>query len=133
MPSLPEMIIAVLIPFAGLFSPSVWSHAQGLVVGAFQTQGPRTVAAILRVMGLGQEPRFERSHAGIESGARVGLAGREDRIGAGASVAPSALGAGVGGGWDDTVERRQGKRIQAKRGHPEAVRPTVHHRVGTQG
>ena len=59
---LPEMIIAVLAPFAGLFSAPVWDHAQVLVIGAILCQGPRTVAAILRVMGLGQDPRFERYH-----------------------------------------------------------------------
>ena len=60
MPPLPETIIAVLLPFAGLFSTPVWAHAQVLVIGAILCQGPRTVAAALRVMGLGQEPRFER-------------------------------------------------------------------------
>jgi hypothetical protein len=59
---LPEMIIAVLAQFAGLFSATVWGHAQVLVIGALLCQGPRTVAAILRVMGLGQDPRFERYH-----------------------------------------------------------------------
>ena len=59
---LPEMIIAVLAPFAGLFSAPVWGHAQVLLIGAILCQGPRTVAAILRVMGLGQDPRFERYH-----------------------------------------------------------------------
>jgi hypothetical protein len=33
-----------------------------LVIGAILCQGPRPVAAILRVMGLGQDPRFERYH-----------------------------------------------------------------------
>ncbi len=59
---LPEMIIAVLAQFAGLFSAPVRGHAQVLVIGAILCQGPRTVAAILRVMGLGQDPRFERYH-----------------------------------------------------------------------
>ncbi len=62
MSPLPEMIIAVLVPFAGLFSAPVWGHAQVLVIGAVLHQGPRTVAAALRVMGLGQEPRLERYH-----------------------------------------------------------------------
>ena len=55
---LPEVIIAVLAQSAGLFSAPVWGHAQVLVIGAILCQGPRTVAAILRVMGLGQEPRL---------------------------------------------------------------------------
>jgi hypothetical protein len=59
---LPEMIIAVLAPLAGLFSSAVWEHAQVLVIGAILCQDPHTVAAARRVMGLGQEPRFERYH-----------------------------------------------------------------------
>ena len=59
MSSLPEAIIAVLRPFAGLFSCPVWAHVQVLLVGALLCRGPRTVAAVLRIMGLGQEKRFE--------------------------------------------------------------------------
>ncbi len=62
MSPLPEMIIAVLAPFAGLFSSSVWGHAQVLAIGAILSPGSRMVAAALRVMGLGQEPRLERYH-----------------------------------------------------------------------
>ncbi|MFO1432718.1 MAG: hypothetical protein U1F76_21780 [Candidatus Competibacteraceae bacterium] len=73
MPPLPELIIAVLTPFAGLFSTPVWAHAQGLVIGAILCQGPRTVAAALRVMGLGQEPRFERYHRVLSRACWSGL------------------------------------------------------------
>jgi hypothetical protein len=51
MPSLPEAIIAVLRPFAGLFSRPVWAHVQVLLVGAILCRGPRTVAAVLRIVG----------------------------------------------------------------------------------
>ena len=33
---LPEMIIAVLAQFAGLFSAPVWGHAQVLLIGAIR-------------------------------------------------------------------------------------------------
>ena len=62
MPPLPETIIAVLLPFAGLFSTPVWRHAHVLIIGSILCQGRRTVAAALGVMGLAQEPRFERYH-----------------------------------------------------------------------
>ena len=52
MPSLPEAIISVLSLFASLFSKPVWGHVQVLLTGAILCQGPHTVAAILRVMGL---------------------------------------------------------------------------------
>jgi hypothetical protein len=50
MSPLPEIIIAVLALFARLFSSAVRGHAQGLVIGTIQAQGPHTVAAVLRVM-----------------------------------------------------------------------------------
>ena len=56
MSPLPDVIIAVLAPFAGLFSAAVWGHAQVVVIGALLCQGPRTVAAVLRVLGVGTEP-----------------------------------------------------------------------------
>ncbi|MFO1432023.1 MAG: hypothetical protein U1F76_18085 [Candidatus Competibacteraceae bacterium] len=73
MSPLPEMIITVLTPFAGLFSTAVWSHALVLMIGAILCQGPRTVAAALRVMGLGQEPRFERYHRVLSRACWSGL------------------------------------------------------------
>jgi hypothetical protein len=50
---LPEAIIAIWTPFAALFTQPVWCHVQVLWMGAILCRGPRTVAAVLRVMGLG--------------------------------------------------------------------------------
>ena len=58
MPPLPEAIILVLAPFAPLFSPRVWRHAQVLLLGAMLAPGARTVTAALRVMGLSCERHF---------------------------------------------------------------------------
>jgi hypothetical protein len=58
MPPLPEAIILVLAPFAPLFSPRVWPHAQLLLLGAILTPEPRTVAAALRVKGLAMDRHF---------------------------------------------------------------------------
>jgi hypothetical protein len=58
MPSLPEAIILVLVPFAPLFSDRVWGHAPRLLRGAILAPGARTVTAALRVMGLAAERRF---------------------------------------------------------------------------
>ena len=81
MSPLPEMIIAVMVPFAGLFSAAVWSHAQVLVIGAVLCQGPRMVAAALRVMGLGQEPRFERYHRVLSRARWSGLQAAQILVG----------------------------------------------------
>ena len=104
MSPLPEMIIAVLAPFAGLFSATVWGHAQVLLIGAILCQGPRTVAAILRVMGLGQEPRFERYHRVLNRARWSGLQAAKILLGLLIRLLPPQ--------WvplvvvDDTVERR---------------------------
>jgi len=57
---LQETIIAVWVPFAALFAQPVWRHVQVLWMGAVLCRGPRTVASVLRVMGLGGERRFEK-------------------------------------------------------------------------
>jgi hypothetical protein len=62
MPLLPETIIPVFAPFAPLFSPRVWRHAQVLLLGAILTSGPRTVTAALRAMGLAAERHFTNYH-----------------------------------------------------------------------
>jgi hypothetical protein len=127
MSPLPEIIIAVLAPFAGLFSSAVWGHAQVLVIGAILCQGPRTVAAALRVMGLGQEPRFERYHRVLSRVRWSGLQGAKILLGLVIQLLPAH--------WvpvlvvDDTVERRRGKRIKAKGCYRDAVRSTATHVV----
>ena len=45
--TLPNAILAVLIPFATLFSTPTWRKAQVLLVGTILTPGQRTVAAAL--------------------------------------------------------------------------------------
>ena len=60
--NLPAEMTAFLAPFAPLFTPSVWYHAQVLVVGALLTPGKRTVTAVLSVMGLRQSRHFQNYH-----------------------------------------------------------------------
>ena len=59
MDTLPSEIIGVLRPFEEEFSEGIWDWAVVLVVGAILTPGRRTVAAILRVMGLSEERQFQ--------------------------------------------------------------------------
>jgi len=51
-------IIAVLSVFSPLFSVNVWNYAQTLLIGAIICDNQRTIAAILRVMGLSNENHF---------------------------------------------------------------------------
>ena len=59
---LPPEMVAILAAFAPLFSPCVWTKAQTLAVGALLATGPRTVCALLRIMGLSQERHFTNYH-----------------------------------------------------------------------
>src|SRR3954452_6428291 len=62
MEALPREIVRVLHRFEDVFSERVWDWVQVLVVGAILTPGQRTVAAVLRVMGLGDERQFQNYH-----------------------------------------------------------------------
>ena len=61
--TLPDAIVAVLVPFATLFTSPTWQKAQLLLVGAIFTPGQRTVAAALRVMRLSDDRNYARYHA----------------------------------------------------------------------
>ena len=58
--ALPNAILAVLVPFATLFTNPTWRKAQVLLVGAILAPGQRTVAAALRVMGRSDHHDYAR-------------------------------------------------------------------------
>jgi hypothetical protein len=94
-----------------------------LVIGAILCQGPRTVTAVLRVLGLGQEPRLERSQRVWSRARGSGLQGAKSLLG---RVLQLLLVPGVPMRVvDDPVERRRGKRINAKGCYREAGRSTA--------
>jgi DDE superfamily endonuclease len=131
MPPLPAAIIAVLLPFAPLFSRPVWSHMQVLLVGALLCRGARTVTAVLRVMGLGQERRFEKYHRVLSRARWSGLQGSKILLGLLVQLLPSSWPIVIG--TDDTLERRRGKNITAKGCYRDAVRSTATHVVTCYG
>lgn len=57
--TLPPDFSAFLIPFATLFTPSVFVSVRLLLAGAILTPGPRTVTAALRALGLAYESHFQ--------------------------------------------------------------------------
>jgi len=59
---LPKEFLPLILTFAPLFSRPVWESALVLLVGAIVTPGKRTVSAILRAMGLQQDPHFQNYH-----------------------------------------------------------------------
>src|SRR3989337_461610 len=62
MEALPREIVRVLRVFEDVFSERVWDWVQVLVVGAILTPGQRTVASVLRVVGLSDERQFQNYH-----------------------------------------------------------------------
>ena len=119
---LPTSILLVILPFAPLFTRPTWEHLQVLLTGTLLCQGPRTVAAALRVMGLGQEKRFEQYHRVLNRARWSGLHGAQILLGRLIKLIPPS--------WlviiaiDETLERRKGERIAAKGVYRDAVRST---------
>jgi hypothetical protein len=67
-------VLSIIKVFAPLFSKRVWQRAQVLLIGAILTPGRRTVAAVLRVMGLSEERRFKNYHRVLSRTRWSGLA-----------------------------------------------------------
>jgi hypothetical protein len=110
--NLPSVVIAFLAPFAPLLTPSVWYHAQILLVGAILTPGQRPVTAILSVMGLRQSRHFQNYHRVLNRPRWSSRAISQRLLLALVQVfvpyGPIFL------GLDATVERRRGKRSPPK-------------------
>jgi hypothetical protein len=118
--TLPPDMIAVLMPFAPLFSPPVFRHAQVLLVGAILAPGKRTVTAALRAMGLAEARNFQNYHR-VLNRARWSsrqAAGLLLRLLVRAFVPHGPVLAGI----DETLERRRGAKIAAKGVYRDAAR-----------
>jgi hypothetical protein len=129
---LPVEIIAVLQPFAPAFGNRIWEWAKVLLVGAILTPGGRTVASVLRVMGLSQECHFQNYHRVLN---RDRWSSRAlSRILLGSLLrAFVAADAPVVVGLDETIERRRGAKIAAKGIYRDPVRTSKDHFVKTSG
>ncbi len=130
--ALPAAIIGVLRAFEPCFSARVWDWAQVLVVGAILAPGHRTVAAILRVMGLGDAATFQNYHRVLNRArwSSRALSGVLLQLLVAALVPP---GAPVVVGLDDTIERRRGAKIAAKGIYRDPVRSSKGHFVKASG
>ena len=131
MPTLPSAMIAVLAPFAPLFSGRVWQHAQVLLTGALLAPAQRTVTAALRVMGLAQLRQFHRYQRVLSRAQWSSLAagGVLLRLLIAAFVPDGPLVVGL----DETIERRRGSKIATKGIYRDAVRSSKGHFVKASG
>ena len=129
---LPRKIIQVLRCFEEAFSERVWEWAKVLLIGAILAPGERTVAAILRVMGLHHERQFQNYHRVLNRATwssralsrlllrlLIQLFVPED--------APIVV------GIDETIERRRGAKIAAKGIYRDPVRSSKEFFVKTSG
>jgi DDE superfamily endonuclease len=129
---LPVEIITVLRPFAPAFRARVWTSAQVLLVGAILAPGRRTVASVLRVVGLSQERHFTNYHRVLN---RDHWSSRAlSRILLGLLLAAFVpADAPVVVGIDEHIERRRGAKIAAKGIYRDPVRTSKEHFVKTSG
>ena len=111
--TLPNAIVALLVPFATLFTSPTWRKAQLLLVGAILTPGQRTVAAALRVMGRSDQRDYARYHEVLNravwssrEAARILLVLLLQHLDGGDG--PLVF------GIDETLERRRGAKIRAR-------------------
>jgi hypothetical protein len=112
MRTLPTGMIRLLAPFAPLFSKRVFEHVQVLLMGTVLAPGRRTVSSALRAMGLDQHKQFHRYHRVLS---RAKWSSMEvSRVLLGLLVEAFVPNGQLVVGVDETLERRQGKKIRAK-------------------
>ncbi len=131
MPTLPADYLNLIQVFAPLFSNLVWQHAQVLLIGAILTPGQRTVAAALRIMGLSAEPHFQSYHRVLNRAAWSSLQVSRQLLAL--LVAAFVAFGPVIVGLDDTIERRRGRKINARGVYRDPVRSSRSHLVKASG
>jgi len=132
MRDLPQAIIHMLRHFELAFSERVWEWAKVLLIGAILAPGTRTVASVLRVMGLSQERQFQNYHRVLnrDRWSSRNLSRMVLRLLVRTFVPldqPIIL------GLDDHIERRRGAKIAAKGIYRDAVRSSKSFFVKTSG
>jgi hypothetical protein len=123
--------IKLLAMFSTHCSPRVWSYAQVLITGAILVRGQRTVTAVLRVMGLGDEKHFVNYHRVLQRAVWSSLAVSGTLL---LLLVQTFVPTGpllIGG--DDTIEQRWGRQIAARGIYRDPVRSSQSHFVKASG
>jgi hypothetical protein len=128
---LPSDIMALLVPFAPLFSSRIWRHIPVLVAGAILAPGRRMVSSVLRAVGMAQLPNYQTYHRVLNRAVWSSLSA--SRILFGLLVAAFAPAGPLVVGIDETIERRRGKRITAAGIYRDPVRSSRSHFVKVRG
>ncbi|CAH2598656.1 transposase [Rhodovastum atsumiense] len=119
-------------PFEAAFTAPTWQRVLVLVAGAILVPGRRTIASVLRVMGLGQVRRFSNYHRVLSRNTWSDrwLSGCLLRLLVDTFV---PKGEPVVIGPDDTIERRWGIKIKARGIYRDPVRSSRGHFVKASG
>ena len=132
MPTLPAVMVTLLLPFEHLFDPRTWRKAQLLAMGAILSPGKRTVSSALNILGIGQHGDFAIYHHVLNRArwsplqlSRALLLLVAGHLGS--STEPLVF------GIDETVERRWGRKIAAKGRYRDPVRSKDDQVVMTPG
>jgi DDE superfamily endonuclease len=128
---LPCGFAPLLLAFASLFRARVWERAHLLLLGAILAPGKRTICSVLRVVGLNAETHFQNYHRVLNRACWSSRAA--SRIVLGLLVQAFAPSGPILVGLDDTIERRWGKKIQARGIYRDPVRSSRSHFVKTSG
>lgn len=120
MHALPDDIATVIGMFAPLFTQPTFAHAELLLIGAILAPGRRTVAAVLRILGLADEPQFQKYHRVLNRA--VWSSRRAAGLLLQALVAVFGAEGPLVFGIDETLERRRGAKIAARGVYRDPVR-----------
>ena len=83
MPTLPAVIVSLLLPFEHLFDPRTWRKARLLAVGAILSPGKRTVSSALNILGIGQHGDFAIYHQALNRARWSAVAAEPSAVAAG--------------------------------------------------
>jgi hypothetical protein len=131
MRTLPTEMTGLLAPYVPLFSKRAFQHVQVLLRGAILVPGKRPVCSALKGMGLDQQKRFHRCHRVLSRA--VWSSGEASRVLSELLVEAFVPEGSLIVGVDETLERRQGKKIAAKGIFRDPVRSSHGHFVKTRG
>lgn len=120
MTSLSPTILAILTPFAVLFSRPTWQNTLTLLLGAILCRGKRTVCAVLRIMGLENNSCFAKYHHILNRTKWSALTGSKILLKLLLELTGKCLPVVLF--VDETLERRKGPKIKAKGYYRDAVR-----------
>ena len=129
--SLPQTFVAWLWPYLDAFSGRTRSTVAALAVGAVLAVGPRTVANLLRALGLADDPGFAAFHRVLNRNRWSGL--KLARTLLNALVNTFVPDGPIVIGVDHTLERRRGAHVRPASHCFDSVRSSTEQTVTSRG